>query len=191
MWQGFCSSQPNLCRCGKGSEKFANLCSCGNLWQGFCSSLFLYDLLLCCRKIQWRSETDTVFFLFHAGERKIQPTFGCKTPSNHLQHILRLAEEERVNDSAIESEQSMSVTPSLAPPLPPPMPPPRAVCRLTMDNQQADSPLPWSPSPEHAASPVVEEAPASPIVHCSESQYSMKDYERQNGPLPGHYKVGG
>ena len=69
------------------------------------------------------------------------------------------------------------------------MPPrPRAVRRLTMDNQQADSPPERSPSSEPAANPVVEEAPASPIVHCS--QYRMEEYQRQNGPLPGHEKVG-
>ena len=38
------------------------------------------------------------------------------------------------------------------------------------------------------ASPVIEEAPASSIVYCS--QYRMKDYERKNRPLPGHEKVG-
>ena len=45
-----------------------------------------------------------------------------------------------------------------------------------------------SPSPERAASPVVKEAQASPIVHCS--QYRKEDYERQNRSLPGHEKVG-
>ena len=119
--------------------------------------------------------------------------------ANHLQHImiLRLAdsEEERLHDNAVESEPSMSATPSPSPPflpppsLPQPFLPPRTVRLLTMDNQQADSPLLRSPSPERAASPVVEEAPASPIVHCS--QYRMGEYERQNGPLPGHEKVGG
>ena len=119
--------------------------------------------------------------------------------ANHLQHImiLRLAdsEEERLHDNAVESEPSMSATPSPSPPflpppsLPQPFLPPRTVRLLTMDNQQADSPLLRSPSPERAASPVVEEAPASPIVHCS--QYRMEEYERQNGPLPGHDKVDG
>ena len=56
-----------------------------------------------------------------------------------------------------------------------------------MDNQQADSPPPWSPSPTRAASPVVDEASASPIVHCS--QYRVEEYERQNGPLSGHDKL--
>ena len=55
----------------------------------------------------------------------------------------------------------MSATPSPSPPLPPPMPPPRAVRRLTMDNQQTDSPPPRSPSPERAAIPVVEHRPSS------------------------------
>ena len=36
---------------------------------------------------------------------------------------------------------------------------------------------------------VVEKAVASSIVYCS--QYRMEDYELQNGPLPGHEKVGG
>ena len=40
-----------------------------------------------------------------------------------------------------------------------------------------------------AASPVIEEAPASSIVYCS--QYRMEDHEWQNGLLPGHEKVGG
>jgi hypothetical protein len=53
-----------------------------------------------------------------------------------------------------------------------------------MDNQQVDSPPQWSPSPTRAASPVVDEASASPIVHCS--QYRVEEYERQNGPLSGH-----
>ena len=53
---------------------------------------------------------------------------------------------------------------------------------LTMDNQRADSPPPRSQNPERAASPVVGEAPASPIVHCS--QYRMEEYERQNGSIP-------
>ena len=76
----------------------------------------------------------------------------------------------------------------------------RAVRRLPLDDQQADSPAPRSPtleranlpaprspSPELAPSPVVEEAPASPIVHCS--QYRMEEYERQSGQLPRHDKV--
>ena len=58
-----------------------------------------------------------------------------------------------------------------------------------MDNQQADSPPPRLQSPESAASPVVEEAYASPIVHCS--QYRMEEHKQQNGPLPGHDKVYG
>ena len=40
-----------------------------------------------------------------------------------------------------------------------------------------------------AARPVIEEAPASSIVYCS--QYRREDYERQNGPLPRHERVGG
>ena len=72
------------------------------------------------------------------------------------------------------------VSQPLQQPLPLPMPP-RAVCHLTMDNQQADSPPPRLQSPESAASPVVEEAYASPIVHCS--QYRMEEHKQQNGPL--------
>ena len=49
--------------------------------------------------------------------------------ANHLQHTLRLAEEECLHDNTVESEPSMSATPSqslpLPPPLQPPMPPPR------------------------------------------------------------------
>ena len=60
-----------------------------------------------------------------------------------------------------------------------------------MDNlRAADSPLPRSPSPGRAASPVVDEAPALSIVHCSQPEYRMEEYERQNAPLPGHEKVG-
>ena len=104
------------------------------------------------------------------------------------QHKAKLAaEEERLHDVAVESELEsepfMSATPSPSPPLPPPILPPRAVRRLTMDKNQADSPPPRSPSPERAASPVplnldrrceVEKAPASPIVHCS--QYRTEEY---------------
>ena len=41
-----------------------------------------------------------------------------------------------------------------------------------------------------AARPVIDEAPASftGIAYCF--QYRMEDYELQNGPLPGHKKVG-
>ena len=81
---------------------------------------------------------------------------------------------------------------SLLPPLPQPQDaaPPRAVYRLAMGSRQAaDFPPPRSPSPGRAASPVVEEAPASPIVHCSQSR--VEEYERQNGPLPGPQKIGG
>ena len=38
-----------------------------------------------------------------------------------------------------------------------------------------------------AARTVIEEAPASSIIYCS--QYRMDDYKRQNGPLLGHKKV--
>ena len=72
-------------------------------------------------------------------------------------------------------------------PLPPLMPPPRAVRRLTMENQQPELPLQRSPSPGRAASPVIEEAPALPMVYFS--QFRMEAYERQNEPL--HQKVGG
>ena len=113
--------------------------------------------------------------------------------ANHLQNILRLAEEERLHDNAVESEPSMSATPSPSLPLPPPLPlpmppsPHRTVRRLTMENLPPESPPLRSPSSERATCPVVEEAPASPIVHCS--QYRMEVYELQNGPLPGHEKV--
>ena len=40
--------------------------------------------------------------------------------ANHLQHILRLAEEERLHDNAVGSEQFLSATPSSSQPLPPP-----------------------------------------------------------------------
>ena len=87
------------------------------------------------------------------------------------------ADGERLHDVAVESELEsepfMSATPSPSPPLPPPILPPRAVRRLTIDNNQSDSPPPRSPSPDRAASPVllsldrqceVEEAPASPMA---------------------------
>ena len=38
-----------------------------------------------------------------------------------------------------------------------------------------------------AARPVIEKAPASSIVYCS--QYKMEDYEQQNGSLPRHDKA--
>ena len=66
------------------------------------------------------------------------------------------------------------------------MPPPRAVRRLTMENQQPELPQ-RTPSPGCAASPVIEEAPASPMVYFS--QFRMEAYERQNEPL--HQKNGG
>ena len=65
------------------------------------------------------------------------------------------------------------------------MPPPRAVRRLTMENQQPELPQ-RTPSPGRAASPVIEEALASPMVYCS--QFRMEAYEPQNEPL--HQKVG-
>ena len=59
----------------------------------------------------------------------------------------------------------------LMPPLLPPQdvaPTPRAVRRLSMDNvQAADSTSQRSPIPRRAASLVIDEAPVSPIVHCS------------------------
>ena len=92
---------------------------------------------------------------------------ACKISS--AQSEKKAVEEEHLYNIAVEnkSEPSLSARPlpslPLPPPLPPPMPPPRAVCRLTIDNQQANSPPPHLPSSEHAASPVVEEAPALPI----------------------------
>ena len=65
LWQGFCSSQPNLCLCGKGSVHVSRAYAVVvravfksaepmPLWQGLCSSLSCMTLLcnLCCRKIQ-------------------------------------------------------------------------------------------------------------------------------------------
>ena len=69
LWQGFCSIQQSLCSRGKGSVK-------------------AYFLWRCCGvesfKIQKFSKTDSdiVSFLYHAGERKIQTTFGCKNAIN-------------------------------------------------------------------------------------------------------------
>ena len=76
-------------------------------------------------------------------------------------------------------------SPYLPPPLPPPMPPPRAVRRLTMENLNLppESPPLRSPSPGRSASPVVDEAPESPIVNCSKY--------RPHWSLPGHEKVDG
>ena len=119
--------------------------------------------------------------------------------ANHLQNILRLAEEERLHDNAVESEPSMSATPSPSLPLPPPLPlpmppsPHRTVRRLTMENLPplARIPAARSQSPERIASPVAKEMPTSPNVHCSQYRmYTMEQYERQNGPLPWHCKVG-
>ena len=67
------------------------------------------------------------------------------------------------------------------------MPPPLDMCRLIMENLPPESQPQRSPSWDRAASPVVEEAPASPIVHCS--QYRMEECKLQNKPLPGHDKV--
>ena len=89
-------------------------------------------------------------------------------------------------------EQSLSATQSSSQPLPLPLQqpmPPRAVRSLTTDNQQADSLQQRSPLSERAASPVVKEAQASPIIYCSQSR--MEEYERQNWPLHRHEKVGG
>ena len=60
-----------------------------------------------------------------------------------------------------------------------------------MENLPPESPPPRSPSSECASCPVVEEAPASPKVPCSQPEYRIEVYERQNGPLPGHEKVDG
>ena len=57
---------------------------------------------------------------------------------------------------------------------------PWTTCRAV---QAANSSQPRSPSQGRATSPVADEAPASPIVHCF--QYRMEEYERQNGPLHG------
>ena len=92
---------------------------------------------------------------------------------------------------------------------PPPPPAPRAVRRLTMENQEADSQSrrslspaaavesPPPPSPERAASPSVGESPqppdqdstASPIAYCS--QYRLMEHAQQNGPPPVSAAVGG
>ena len=62
-----------------------------------------------------------------------------------------------MHDNAVESEPSLSASPSLSSPVPSPLPPPvparRAVRRLTMEIQQSDPPPPLSPSP--AAPPQV------------------------------------
>ena len=93
----------------------------------------------------------------------------------------------------------MSATPSPSLPLPPPLPlpmppsPHRTVRRLTMENLPplARIPAARSQSPERIASPVAKEMPTSPNVHCSQYRmYTMEQYERQNGPLPWHCKVG-
>ena len=102
---------------------------------------------------------------------------------------------ERALDNAIVTDCPSPSTPG--PPLLSPVvtledppPAPRAVRRLSMGDQQAASSTPGrSPSPPLPASPAAEEPPASPEVYCS--QYRMEEYERQNGPLPGHDKVGG
>ena len=102
------------------------------------------------------------------------------------QHKAKLAaEEERLHDVDVESniERSLSATPlpssPLQPAVPRPVPPPRAVRRLPIDDQQATNSSPLrSPSPERAASPVVEEAPALPAAAaaaCSQSVVRWQD----------------
>ena len=107
--------------------------------------------LLCCRKIyELKAFKNRHCFLLVSCRGKKDPANirmqnAVDMPNcHHLQHILRLVEEERLHDKTVESEPSMSATPSPSPPLPPPLPQsmssPRAVRRPTMDNRQADSP---------------------------------------------------
>ena len=100
-------------------------------------------------EIQRCSKSETIFVFFTQGKQT--PAFiRCQERrrlARSRQHKAKLAaEEERLHDVAVESELEsepfMSATPSPSPPLPPPILPPRAVRRLTMDKNQADSPPP-------------------------------------------------
>ena len=111
-------------------------------------------------------------------------------------HHERLAAQGIVQNDAFANpppQPGAPSLPSITSPLPSlPMPTHRAVRRLTIEDQQAADTLPRRSSPDRDSSPVVEESPASPIVHCS--QYRLEEYEKENGPLTGHdcqEKVGG
>ena len=115
MWQGFCSSQPNLCSCCKGSEKFATLCSCGK------DPIRAYLVWCCCVverfKGQWRSETDTVTFYFMQGQERSSQHSDGKMPST-LQSSWEQIEIGWGWASAWQRRRKRTLSPS--PPLQPP-----------------------------------------------------------------------
>ena len=116
------------------------------------------------------------------------------------EHHERLAAQEIVHNEAFANPPPSPrpippSLPSIASPLPStPLPAHRSLIILPGSQMAADTLPPPSPlsSQDHESSPVVEESPASPIVHCS--QYRLEEYERQNGPVTGrecHERVGG
>ena len=70
LWQGFCSSKQNLCRCGKVS---VNVFRTYAVVARVLFKLISYDAVVLWKYLRVnlkRSEADTVFFLIHAGERR-------------------------------------------------------------------------------------------------------------------------
>ena len=72
LWQGFLNVHEPM----SWWQGFLNVREPMSWWQGFSSSLS-YMTLMCCIKIQESKAFETETLLFHAGERKAQPTFGC------------------------------------------------------------------------------------------------------------------
>jgi len=115
----------------------------------------------------------TPAFIFYQERRRL---------AANRQHKAKIAaEEERLHDVAVVTATSLSAVPSPSPPSPQPqaVPPPRAVRRLSMDNEQAVSPPPRSPSPERAASPVV----AVPAAPRKDQFVSESDRPRRSQPV--------
>ena len=72
LWQGFLNVHEPM----SWWQGFLDVREPMSWWQGFSSSLS-YMTLMCCIKIQESKAFETETLLFHAGERKAQPTFGC------------------------------------------------------------------------------------------------------------------
>ena len=98
---------------------------------------------------QSRSKLDLFSSQCMQGQEKSSQHSNATMPSaaRTLQLKATLAGEERRHENPVESRPS--VTASVPPHLPPQdVAPPRAICRLSVDYQQAaDSPPPWSLSP--------------------------------------------